>query len=418
MKLLFFRIIFLLTFGICGIFFTLNFFSEIFSGTFIIIPYSFSPFNVCERFPVFWYYFKIIYLITTFFSFMIFGNSIYIHFFKNISFKKKFSNKEFSNSQINLYIGNDEDRKIIIPEKSLYQNILITGTTGSGKTSSAMYPFCKQLIKHNSLSQDKKLGMLILDVKGNFYEHVLEFAKSSFREKDVILIKIGGNVTYNPLNKPNLKPSVLSDRLKTILLLFSPNNSESYWLDKVSQILSECIKLCRLYNNGYVTFTELHKLVFSENYFNEKIKILRHNFQNAMYNDEDCFDLLSSLDFFQNEFKSLDERVLSILKSEISRITSMFISDYSVQKIFCPKKENETFSGFRSALDSGKIVVLSMNLAEYQNLSRFIATYLKLDFQTEVLNSISNHNVHPSVFICDEFHEFVTSTDIRFFCSK
>ena len=210
----------------------------------------------------------------------------------------------------------------------------------------------------------------------------------------------------------------MADRLKTILLLFSPNNSESYWLDKTAQVLSECIKLCRLYNNNYVTFTELHKLIFSESYFNEKIKFLKSCFQEAKFSEEQCFDLLSALDFFQTEFKSLDARVLSILKSEISRITSMFVSDYSVQKTFCPNKSEESFPGFYSALKSGKIVVLSMNLAEYQNLSRFMAAYLKLDFQSEVLSSLTSHNVKPSVFLCDEFHEFVTSTDSRFFCTK
>ncbi len=36
-------------------------------------------------------------------------------------------------------------------------------------------------------------------------------------------------------------------------------------------------------------------------------------------------------------------------------------------------------------LDNGKIVVLNMNIAEYKNLSKIIAAYLKLDFQTEVM---------------------------------
>ena len=59
----------------------------------------------------------------------------------------------------------------------------------------------------------------------------------------LLLLKFGGSYTYNPLNKPNLKPIVLANRLKEILMLFSPNNSESYWLDKAEQILEACIKL-------------------------------------------------------------------------------------------------------------------------------------------------------------------------------
>ena len=68
-----------------------------------------------------------------------------------------------------------------------------------------------------------------------------------------------------------------------ILLLFSENNTESYWLDKAEQIICEAIKLCRLYNNGYVTFLELHKLITNPNYYNEKIQILRNLFINSKF---------------------------------------------------------------------------------------------------------------------------------------
>ena len=90
--------------------------------------------------------------------------------------------------------------------------------------------------------------MLILDVKGNFHIKVKEIASKCYR--NVITIELGGKYTYNPLDKPNLKPSIIANRLKTILTLFSNSNtSDTYWLDKVELYLTECIKLCRLYNN-------------------------------------------------------------------------------------------------------------------------------------------------------------------------
>ena len=138
-----------------------------------------------------------------------------------------------------------------------------------------MYPFMKQLIKN----ENPKFGMLILDVKGNFYKQVLEYAREYKRQDDIIVISLNSNVRYNPLDKPNLNPSVLANRLKTILELFSPNNQESYWLDTAQTILTEAIKLCRLYNNGYVTFTELHNLINKENYYKSKIEFLRNEFQ-------------------------------------------------------------------------------------------------------------------------------------------
>ena len=279
-----------------------------------------------------------------------------------------------------------------------------------------MYPFTRQLISYKSNSFNEKLAMLILDVKGNYYKEVLQYANTYNRLEDIILIELGGFYKYNPLDKPNLKPIVLANKLKTILTLFSPNNSESYWLDKAEQILAECIKLCRLYNNGYVTFIELHKLIMFENYYKEKLESVKDLFTSGKLSKEDSYDLLSCINFFEKEFFSLDDRTLSILKSEISRITNVFVSDYSVSSTFCPKQKDINFKGFEEVLDKGKIVLLNMNISEYKNLSKIIAAYLKLDFQTEVMSRLgTNKAIRKNSFISDEFHEYVTSTDSDFF---
>lgn len=93
---------------------------------------------------------------------------------------------------MSLYIAKDNNGSpIILPEASLYQNILITGTIGSGKTSSAMYPFTRQLIKYNYDDEENKLGMLILDVKGNYYSQVKKYTSYYRREKDLVVIELG-----------------------------------------------------------------------------------------------------------------------------------------------------------------------------------------------------------------------------------
>ena len=278
-----------------------------------------------------------------------------------------------------------------------------------------MYPFTEQLIKYNSNNPNKKIGMLILDVKGNYYKQVKYYIKKYNLLNDLITIQLNSNVFYNPLHKPNLKPQVLANRLKTILLLFSENNTESYWIDKAEQILTECIKLCRLYNNGYVTFLELHKLITIPNYYKEKISILRDLFITSKLNTKQIYDLNECLEFFQKEFESLDSRTKGILISEITRITGNFVSDYDVMKTFCSPKKNLTFSGFRDVIKKGKIVVLNMNISDYSILSKIIATYLKLDFQTEVMSSLSNNNVKTSAFICDEYDKYASKTDSEFF---
>lgn len=278
-----------------------------------------------------------------------------------------------------------------------------------------MYPFTKQLLKYNSENIHDKIGMLILDVKGNYYNQILDYANLYNLKNDLIVIGLNSNTYFNPLHKPDLKPMVLANRLKTILTLFSENNSESYWLDKAEQILAESIKLCRLYNNNYVNFLELHKLITIPNYYKDKIKTLKELFISSKFNKKQIYELNECLDFFQKEFDNLDSRTKGILISEITRITNTFISDYDVFSTFSPPEKKLNFYGFQDVIKSGKIVILNMNISDYSLLSKIIATYLKLDFQTEILSSLSKDSIKKTAFICDEYDKYCTKTDSDFF---
>lgn len=400
-------------------------FFPIYKSNSIYISCGIFSYNICNKQPTFWLFLKILFNISSLINIIVISNSIFnkIKVSSNLSSKiiKSYpqASPQINKNKLQLLIGFKNNTPIYVPEKGLYQNMLITGTIGSGKTSSAMYPFTKQLIYYQYNNEYEKIGMLILDVKGNYYKQVKEFCNKFNRTNDLITIELGGKYKYNPLNKPNLQPSVLANRLKTILLLFSQNNSESYWLDKAEQVLEHCIKLCRLYNNNYVNFSEIHNLITNKDYFNEKIELLKGKFTNNKLSEEDCYNLLTSLTFFQNEFFKLDQRTLGILKSEITRITNCFISDYQVFHTFNPSKEEENFYGLESILSQGKIVVLNMNISEYKNLSKIIAAYLKLDFQTEVLSCLAKNNCNRTVaFISDEYHEYVTETDADFFAQS
>ena len=115
----------------------------------------------------------------------------------------------------------------------------------------------------------------------------------------------------------------------------------------------------------------------------------------------------------------MDDRTQSILKSEISRITNVFVSDEDAKRTFCPNRENISFPGFEYVLKHQKIVVLDMNMSEYSNLSKIIAAYLKIDFQSEILSQLSKDEpILPSCFICDEYHEYVTQNDSAFFAQS
>lgn len=368
-------------------------------------------FNLFLQNPELFFKIKISFLILSFFVSFILFKKIY-------SFFKVSSNEEShaDNDSFSLFVGQSlSGEKVYIPEKSLYQNILITGSIGCGKTSSAMYPFTRQL-----LSMKQKPGFLILDVKGNYYSQVINFTNDCFRANDLIVIELNGKYKYNPLDKPFLSSSIIANRLKSILLLFSPNNSESYWLDVAEQVIESSITIIRAYNKNFVNFIELHKIIIDQDYFSSKLKEVRDAFILNSFSKSEIYNISNAISYLKNNYYSLDSRTFNILKSDITRITNPFISDYEVRQTFCPAKEDENFYGFDEVIKDGKIVVLNMNIAKYRNVSKIIAAYLKLDFQTDVLKQLSDKKdiIRPMCFISDEYQEYVTSNDAEFYAQS
>ena len=305
MKKLIFKIFFIIYFSIVFSLIFLIILAPLFDSNNVIIFFAVHPFNICEKFPLVWNTLKKLYILFCLISCFILSNSLisililFIAKFKTVS--KNTVLTEIKNNDFSLYIGkNSNNSSVFIPLKGLYQNLLVTGSIGSGKTSSLLYPLTEQLLGMN-FSEKYKSAFLILDVKGNYHKFVKKVCTDYCHLSDLLIIGLQNSVTYNPLDKPNLKPHVLANRLKNILMLFSPQQTESYWIDKAEQILTEAIKLCRIYNDGYVTFVELHKLILSKDYYKEKIDSLKSLFLEKSLSQEQISSLISCMNFFEDE---------------------------------------------------------------------------------------------------------------------
>ncbi len=102
----------------------------------LIFPYAIHPFDIAKTYPKSWFYIKAIYYFNLFISNFLIINSIFVFFksnkLSNMSKVKQINHIE-DESSLNLLIGNNSKThdQVFIPEKGLYQNILITGTIGS-----------------------------------------------------------------------------------------------------------------------------------------------------------------------------------------------------------------------------------------------------------------------------------------------
>lgn len=309
---------------------------------------------------------------------------------------------------------------VVIPKNGMFQNFLITGTIGTGKTASVMYPFLKQALFYKPYSEEEKAGMLILDVKGNFYAEAVKYAKECGRADDIVLIQLDGEEKYNPLHKPELEHVDLAGRSKTVLELFnSGSKGEAFWDIKAGQMMTECVRLLRLVDD-YVSLAMIHRLVTDNEYLAKKIDLLKAMESEGQVESDD-FDYKNCINYFESEFCSEAETTIETIKACVTQMTAFFASSERINRAFCPTEDEVTFTGFEECINNGKIVVLAMNKAQYPEVAKTIAAYLKLDFQSEVQQRTSKdrkipiNQVRPLFFICDEYQEFVTKNDGAFY---
>ncbi|MBR5227102.1 MAG: type IV secretion system DNA-binding domain-containing protein [Clostridia bacterium] len=288
---------------------------------------------------------------------------------------------------------------------SLFQNILVTGSIGSGKTSGAISNITEQLIKGG-------FGGLILDAKGNFVDNVKLMCKKCGRTEELQIVSTTSNCYFELLDK-NISAQEMSNRLRRVIELLSPNNnSDTYWLDKVENVLLNLIILMDYYTNRNRNLGELHKLVTSKNHLKEKIDLCASKLLDNPPQDKICFELNNAILFLNEEYLNLDSRVFSIITSEITRLTIPLVTDYDVYNRFLVYDSKKDCIDFYS--NPNKIIILSINIGENKSLCKILATFLKLSYQKYILSTLKNPKKFPNFLIADEFQEFVNVDDSHF----
>src|SRR6202035_5061368 len=94
-------------------------------------------------------------------------------------------------------IASETPQWLTIPERALFTGTAIVGAIGTGKTSCCMYPFAEQILAYRASDKEKKIGGLILEVKGDFCHKVRGILKRHDRAQDYVEIGLGSEYRYN-----------------------------------------------------------------------------------------------------------------------------------------------------------------------------------------------------------------------------
>jgi len=161
-------------------------------------------------------------------------------------------------------------RWLVIPERGLFTGIAIVGAVGSGKTASCMYPFAEQILAYRAEDPDRRIGGLILEVKGDFCGKVQEILARHGRTGDYVEISLESEYRYNPLHN-DLDAYALAYNIASLLNNLFGRGKEPFWQQAYTNLVKFIILLHKV-TFDYVTLFDVYECAINPDLLESKIK--------------------------------------------------------------------------------------------------------------------------------------------------
>ena len=158
---------------------------------------------------------------------------------------------------------------LTIPDRGLFTGVAIIGAVGSGKTSGCMYPFAHQLFGYQPADTEKRIGGLVLEVKGDFCHQVRRILKEHGRETDYVEVGLEGPWRYNPLHN-DLDAYALAYGIASLLNNVFGKGKEPFWQQAYTNLVKFIILLHKVLND-YVTLFEVYECAINPDLLAERI---------------------------------------------------------------------------------------------------------------------------------------------------
>jgi hypothetical protein len=158
---------------------------------------------------------------------------------------------------------------LVIPERGLFTGVAILGAIGSGKTSCCMYLFAEQILAYHSGDTEKRIGGLVLEVKGGFCHRVQEILARHGRAEDYVEIGLDSQYCYNPLHN-DLDAYALAYNIASLLNNLFGRGKEPFWQQAYTNLVKFIILLHKV-AFGYVTLFDVYECAIDNATLKRKI---------------------------------------------------------------------------------------------------------------------------------------------------
>ncbi len=167
-------------------------------------------------------------------------------------------------------VPSETPRWLALPERGLFTGIAIVGAVGSGKTASCMYPFAEQILAYRANDRDRRIGGLILEVKGDFCGRVREILARHERSEDYVEISLESLYRYNPLHN-DLDAYALAYNIASLLNNLFGRGKEPFWQQAYTNLVKFIILLHKVAFD-YVTLFDVYECAINPDLLESRIK--------------------------------------------------------------------------------------------------------------------------------------------------
>jgi len=168
------------------------------------------------------------------------------------------------------FISSPAPRWLATPERGLYAGKIYLGAVGSGKTTCGMRPDADQLIGYESADPAKRIGGLVLEVKGDFCHQIEEILGKYGRADDYIEISLASEYRWNPFQN-DLDPYALAYGVASLLNNLFGKGKEPFWQQAYTNLVKFVILLHKVAYN-YVTPFQVYECVISSSLLAKRIE--------------------------------------------------------------------------------------------------------------------------------------------------
>ncbi len=168
-----------------------------------------------------------------------------------------------------------------VPERGLFTGIAVFGAIGTGKTSGCMYPYAEQLIAYCAADSDRRIGGLVLEVKGDFCHKVRAILERYHRAEDYVEVNLDADYRYNPLYN-ELDAYALAYNIASLLNNLFGKGKEPFWQQAYTNLVKFIIQLHKVAYD-YVTLFDVYECAINPELLEKRIREADRHFNVRRY---------------------------------------------------------------------------------------------------------------------------------------